>query len=83
MKITITKTRIKYLNENLRTGYGKQELWEAVNKLERCSYSYIQSVINSEGRMPNGVTPLIRCIFEQAEIIVAKRIKEAKGGDNN
>jgi hypothetical protein len=79
MKISITKKRIKYLNENLRSGYGKQELWEAVNNIERCSYSYVQRVINSEGRMPNGVTPLIRCVFEQAEIIVAKRIKEAKG----
>lgn len=75
--MNITKTKIKALNDALRLGNGKTELFKRLMKKNvEVSPSYIALLINAKGRVPNGITPKIRAVYEEAELFV-KELKEA------
>lgn len=76
MKISITKTRIKELNEALKGNSGKEKLYQRCNAIQTISYSYINQHINAAGNMPNGITDKSRIIYQEAEKLVAEREKE-------
>lgn len=79
MKEQITKTRIKQLNELLRFGKGKARLHKMLMEADKdISRSYIDQLINADGKLPNGITEKVRTVFIYAEILEKELRNEIK-----